>query len=113
MSGISSLSCCAHSLPEERKIAGRTSSARSRAKGRNTLQQVREQEQWNAWVINSTSSSLEPWGSARSLAVLAGSGIRRCHIFVMADNEPGRRFWERIGWRERTSLVIMSRDIGP
>jgi ribosomal protein S18 acetylase RimI-like enzyme len=50
---------------------------------------------------------------ARSLAVLAGSGIRRCHIFVMADNEPGRRFWERIGWRERTSLVIMSRDIGP
>jgi ribosomal protein S18 acetylase RimI-like enzyme len=47
----------------------------------------------------------------RSLAALAAAGVRKCHIFVMAGNREGQDFWKGIGWQERTSLVIMSRDI--
>ncbi len=47
----------------------------------------------------------------RCLAALAEAGMRKCHIFVIADNAEGKRFWQRIGWEERTSLVIMSKDI--
>ncbi len=45
------------------------------------------------------------------LSRLHQSGMRKCHIFVMADNADGRRFWERIGWVERPELVVMSRDV--
>jgi N-acetylglutamate synthase len=46
-----------------------------------------------------------------SIAALAERGMRKCHIFVMADNEEGRRFWRRIGWEERTTILVMSRDV--
>jgi len=49
----------------------------------------------------------------RSLDALAARGMRKCHIFVIADNLAGRRFWQRIGWEERTTLVVMSHDVGP
>ncbi len=49
----------------------------------------------------------------RCLDALAAIGMRTCHIFVIADNEEGKRFWRRVGWEERTSLVIMSHDVGP
>jgi ribosomal protein S18 acetylase RimI-like enzyme len=42
---------------------------------------------------------------------LAGLGLRKCHIFVMADNEEGKRFWRKTGWQERFDLVVMSRDV--
>jgi N-acetylglutamate synthase len=48
---------------------------------------------------------------ARCLAELGRQGLRKCHIFVIAANEEGKRFWTRIGWEERTSLVVMSRDV--
>ena len=47
----------------------------------------------------------------RSLAALAGLGMRKCHIFVAADNEDGRRFWKKIGWEERTTIRVMSHDV--
>lgn len=47
----------------------------------------------------------------RCLAALARQGMRKCHIFVAADNEEGKRFWRRIGWEERTTLVVMSHDV--
>lgn len=43
------------------------------------------------------------------LSVLAAEGIEKCHLFVYKDNHSGRAFWEKIGWEERTTLVIMSR----
>lgn len=49
----------------------------------------------------------------RCLEALAERGMRKCHIFVMADNFEGKRFWQRIGWEERTTLVVMSHDVGP
>lgn len=47
------------------------------------------------------------------LAALAGVGVRKCHIFVIADNVEGKRFWQRTGWEERTTLLIMSHDVRP
>jgi N-acetylglutamate synthase len=49
----------------------------------------------------------------RCLSSLADAGMRKCHIFVLADNVEGQRFWKRIGWEERTTLKVMSRDVGP
>jgi ribosomal protein S18 acetylase RimI-like enzyme len=50
---------------------------------------------------------------ARSLEALRGRGARRCHIFVMAANQDGRRFWERVGWSRRDDLAVMSKDVAP
>jgi hypothetical protein len=36
--------------------------------------------------------------------------MRKCHIFVRADNAEGKRFWRSIGWEERT-ILVMSRNI--
>lgn len=47
------------------------------------------------------------------LAALAGVGVRKCHIFVIADNTEGKRFWQSTGWEERTTLLIMSHDVRP
>jgi N-acetylglutamate synthase len=47
----------------------------------------------------------------RCLSALAAQGMRKCHIFVIADNQAGKRFWSRIGWEERTALVVMSSDV--
>ncbi|HUJ73854.1 MAG TPA: GNAT family N-acetyltransferase [bacterium] len=49
----------------------------------------------------------------RCLDALAAHGMRKCHIFVMSDNLEGKRFWQRLGWEERTTLVVMSHDVGP
>jgi N-acetylglutamate synthase len=48
----------------------------------------------------------------RCLQALAAIGMRKCHIFVLAENAAGRAFWRRIGWEERTTLVVMSHDVG-
>ncbi len=44
---------------------------------------------------------------------LSRRGIRKCHIFVKAGNEEGKRFWQRVGWTERIDLIVMSRDVRP
>ncbi len=47
----------------------------------------------------------------RCLEALSAAGMRKCHIFVIADNVEGQRFWRSIGWEERTTLKVMSRDV--
>ena len=47
----------------------------------------------------------------RCLQALSSAGLRKCHIFVLADNAEGQRFWRSIGWEERTTLKVMSRDV--
>jgi N-acetylglutamate synthase len=47
----------------------------------------------------------------RCLEKLQTCGIQRCHLFVEAGNHPGRAFWRRIGWFERTDLSMFSRDL--
>jgi putative acetyltransferase len=48
----------------------------------------------------------------RCIGALAEAGLHKCHLFVLADNVEGQRFWKRIGWEERTTLTVMSRDVG-
>ena len=47
----------------------------------------------------------------RSLAGLVREGIPRCSIFLIADNEDGAAFWKQTGWRERTDLKLMAKDL--
>jgi ribosomal protein S18 acetylase RimI-like enzyme len=47
----------------------------------------------------------------RSLAGLSREGIRRCSIFLITDNAEGEAFWKRIGWRERTDLKVLAKDL--
>lgn len=47
----------------------------------------------------------------RCLVKLAAAGISRCSIFLVADNDAGAEFWLRSGWRERTDLRLMARDL--
>ena len=42
---------------------------------------------------------------------LKAQGYQKCHIFVYSGNVEGQVFWERVGWKLRTELVIMSKDI--
>lgn len=42
---------------------------------------------------------------------LRQAGIDKCHIFVYHTNEIGIAFWKAMGWDERKTLVIMSKDI--
>jgi len=49
----------------------------------------------------------------RCLRALSDAGMRKCHIFVLADNTEGQRFWRSVGWEERTTLKVMSRDVSP
>jgi ribosomal protein S18 acetylase RimI-like enzyme len=47
----------------------------------------------------------------RCLQSLRRQGITKCHIFVYRDNTEGSAFWEKIGWKKRTELDIMSIDL--
>ena len=43
------------------------------------------------------------------LASLAAIGIIKCNIFLYADNEPGKQFWNRCGWSARNDLSVLQR----
>jgi len=43
------------------------------------------------------------------LMKLHALGIRRCTIFLFADNGAGAAFWSRCGWNHRSDLVMMQR----
>ena len=42
---------------------------------------------------------------------LRGEGIEKCHLFVFHRNKEGKAFWEKIGWRPRTDLQVMSEEL--
>ena len=42
---------------------------------------------------------------------LKAEGISRCSIFLIVGNEVGGAFWLRSGWRERTDLKVLARDL--
>ena len=41
------------------------------------------------------------------LARLRKAGIRRCNIFIFANNAEGMKFWTRTGWKLRTDLRLV------
>jgi N-acetylglutamate synthase len=42
---------------------------------------------------------------------LKAEGISRCSIFLIVGNEVGEAFWRHSGWRERTDLKVLARDL--
>ncbi|WP_127589109.1 GNAT family N-acetyltransferase [Paenibacillus koleovorans] len=46
-----------------------------------------------------------------SLGRLRQEGIEKCHLFVLDDNEIGRRFWHAVGWEKRSGFCVFSRDV--
>jgi len=45
------------------------------------------------------------------LKALKELGIQKCHIFVIADNLEGTRFWQKTGWKKRDDIFVMSLDL--
>jgi len=48
---------------------------------------------------------------ARScLLALAAQGVRKCHLFVLADNAVGAAFWKKEGWKLRDDILTFSKE---
>lgn len=45
------------------------------------------------------------------LSKLQQLGIRKCNLFMYADNVEGQQFWRHIGWCERGELKVLSTSI--
>jgi ribosomal protein S18 acetylase RimI-like enzyme len=45
---------------------------------------------------------------AACLAALRREGIEKVHLWVKEDNSSGKSFWNRLGWRERGDIALMS-----
>lgn len=45
-------------------------------------------------------------------AELIALGIDKAHLFIFETNSSGKIFWERLGWRLRRDIAIMSKNIG-
>ena len=44
----------------------------------------------------------------RSLTGLQEQGIAKCHLMVLSDNVSARQFWSRLGWQDRSDVLLMS-----
>jgi ribosomal protein S18 acetylase RimI-like enzyme len=44
----------------------------------------------------------------RCAAALKAEGIEKINLWVRVDNAPGREFWNRVGGRERTDILMVS-----
>ncbi len=42
---------------------------------------------------------------------LREQGISKCHVFVFKDNQQGRMFWSKNGFKKRNELYIFSRNL--
>ncbi len=45
------------------------------------------------------------------LSALAAAGISRCNIFVFAENEEGKGFWDKTGWLMFEGLGLMYKNV--
>jgi N-acetylglutamate synthase len=48
---------------------------------------------------------------AASLESLAATGVRKCHLFLIAGNEAGAAFWRALGWTRRGDIEVYSMDL--
>lgn len=45
---------------------------------------------------------------ALCLQALLAEGIKKSHVHVLKNNRPGREYWQRRGWYERSEIVMYS-----
>lgn len=48
---------------------------------------------------------------ARCLAQLKRLGILKCNIFLFTDNTRGERFWVMNGWKKRTDICLVQKNL--
>jgi len=44
-------------------------------------------------------------------AGLKAEGIEKCHIMVLAGNQEGLVFWQKMGWSQRRDILLLSRGV--
>ncbi len=44
----------------------------------------------------------------RAVEALRALGIAKCHLMVREENAEARAFWERLGWKARADVTLMS-----
>jgi N-acetylglutamate synthase len=49
--------------------------------------------------------------ASASLDSLAATGVMKCHLFVLADNESGAAFWRAAGWTPRGDIAVFSKGL--
>jgi ribosomal protein S18 acetylase RimI-like enzyme len=49
--------------------------------------------------------------ASASLGALAETGVMKCHLFVLADNESGAAFWRAAGWTPRGDIAVFSKTV--
>lgn len=47
----------------------------------------------------------------KCLEQLKKIGIKKCHVFVLVNNQTGIDFWKNIGWELRTDIHILSKNV--
>ena len=47
----------------------------------------------------------------KALEQLKNQSLDKCHLFVFCDNEIGNAFWNKLGWKKRSDLLIYSKNI--
>ncbi|OAI54068.1 hypothetical protein AYO44_15515 [Planctomycetaceae bacterium SCGC AG-212-F19] len=47
------------------------------------------------------------------LSRLASVGIHKATIFVYGHNDSGQQFWRRVGWKDRSDLVVLQMETAP
>jgi len=47
----------------------------------------------------------------KCLSALKLAGIKKCHIFIFNDNVDGTDFWNAVGWKNRSDISVISKDI--
>lgn len=45
------------------------------------------------------------------LSKLAEAGILKATIVVYASNEAGQQFWRRLGWKDRSDLLVLQQEL--
>lgn len=45
------------------------------------------------------------------LSKLAKAGILKATIVVYASNEAGQQFWRRLGWKDRSDLLVLQQEL--
>lgn len=46
-----------------------------------------------------------------SLGELRKQAIEKCHLFVVVENIEGKKFWEKLDWKQREDINMMSLNI--
>ena len=47
----------------------------------------------------------------KCIVSLQSIGIQKCHLFIFNSNTAGIQFWEKIGWRYRNDIGVVSKDV--